>query len=208
MKRIALAPLIVASLLLAACGKAPAPPPPAPTLNETVPATNGAIAPAPPSPPPAVNAADPGLIPASRVKVPLDERTLDGAQKVAKAFVSLTMGKRPDDASRLWRDDEQSRTALARGTEVLLRRHYLFSMTYFAQGSEGAAGSLFTEIPTELHYRDGDKPMVQPVFWTLRRVNDVPGATPEQLSWRLVDVRIGEPTDKPVGPQGYQHTLR
>ena len=50
---------------------------------------------------------------------------------------------------------------------------------------EGAAGSLFCEVTVTL--RDGDNPQtpLKQGTITFRRVNDVPGATANQLRWRI-----------------------
>jgi hypothetical protein len=53
---------------------------------------------------------------------------------------------------------------------------------------EGAAGSLFYEAPVELRF--GGQPPEKGTL-TLRRVNDVPGATPEQLRWHIERATIG-----------------
>ena len=56
---------------------------------------------------------------------------------------------------------------------------------------EGAAGSLYVEIPTVLYGRyvtGGAYRRVGKV--TLRRVNDVPGATAEQLRWRIAWIAL------------------
>ena len=52
--------------------------------------------------------------------------------------------------------------------------------------SEGAMGSMYVEIPVQVTgvlARGGGFVLEGPM--TLRRVNDVPGATPEQLQWRI-----------------------
>ncbi|PEQ12371.1 hypothetical protein B2G71_12830 [Novosphingobium sp. PC22D] len=48
---------------------------------------------------------------------------------------------------------------------------------------EGAAGSLFYEAPVVIDFADG-RPSRRGTI-VLRRVNDVPGATEEQLNWRI-----------------------
>jgi hypothetical protein len=53
---------------------------------------------------------------------------------------------------------------------------------------EGAAGSSFYEVPVTLRFGSG-KPETGTL--TLRRVNNVPGATPEQLDWRIENSTIG-----------------
>lgn len=57
---------------------------------------------------------------------------------------------------------------------------------------EGAAGSLFCEVTVTL--RDGENPQtpLKQGTLTFRRVNDVPGATPEQLRWRIINSTIYE----------------
>lgn len=54
---------------------------------------------------------------------------------------------------------------------------------------EGAAGSLYYEAPVVLHFGAESEP--ERGTLTLRRVNDVPGASAEQLSWRIERVTIG-----------------
>jgi hypothetical protein len=53
---------------------------------------------------------------------------------------------------------------------------------------EGAAGSLYYEVPVTLRF-DGGPPQTGTL--TLRRVNDVPGASAEQLVWRIERSTIG-----------------
>lgn len=49
--------------------------------------------------------------------------------------------------------------------------------------TEGAAGSLYYEAPIVVDFADG-RPSKRGTI-VLRRVNDVPGASPEQLNWRI-----------------------
>ncbi|MEO6093859.1 MAG: hypothetical protein ABIT04_01115 [Novosphingobium sp.] len=53
---------------------------------------------------------------------------------------------------------------------------------------EGAAGSLYYEVPVTLRFVAGPP---QTGTLTLRRVNDVPGASAEQLAWRIERSTIG-----------------
>ena len=55
--------------------------------------------------------------------------------------------------------------------------------------AEGAAGSFFYEAPAVLDYGDGSDTVRGTI--TLRRANDVPGASEEQLSWRIKSSTIG-----------------
>jgi len=51
---------------------------------------------------------------------------------------------------------------------------------------EGAAGSLYATVPVLVRAATtADEPQVFVGNYELRRVNDVPGATPEQLRWHI-----------------------
>jgi hypothetical protein len=55
---------------------------------------------------------------------------------------------------------------------------------------EGAAGSLYYEAPVTLRFGPGAPGEAGSLV--LRRVNDVPGATPEQLRWHIERSTIGQ----------------
>ena len=55
---------------------------------------------------------------------------------------------------------------------------------------EGAAGSLYYEAPVTLRFGPGAPGETGSLV--LRRVNDVPGATPEQLRWHIERSTIGQ----------------
>lgn len=55
---------------------------------------------------------------------------------------------------------------------------------------EGGAGSLFCEVAAVLKTK-GNEPRTGKI--TLRRVNDVPGATSDQLRWHITDSTFAEP---------------
>ena len=62
----------------------------------------------------------------------------------------------------------------------------------FGKGSqEGACGSLYYEAPVAVEFADGRKPERGTI--TLRRVNDVPGASGEQLAWRIERSTLAHP---------------
>lgn len=61
---------------------------------------------------------------------------------------------------------------------------------------EGAAGSLYCTVPGTLtDAADPAKPAIEGVL-TLKRVNDVPGATAEQLRWTLRSSTFVEPIER------------
>ena len=56
---------------------------------------------------------------------------------------------------------------------------------------EGAAGSIYIEVPVVTYGRLADgREFHQSGQAVLRRVNDVPGATPAQLRWRIVRIEL------------------
>jgi len=58
---------------------------------------------------------------------------------------------------------------------------------------EGTAGSSFIEVPASIEARRPDRARFsRDARFTLRRVNNVPGATAEQLRWRIHSVALGE----------------
>lgn len=59
---------------------------------------------------------------------------------------------------------------------------------------EGGAGSLYCEVAAVLK-TNGKQPRTGKI--TLRRVNDVPGATADQLRWHITDSTFAEPDDRP-----------
>jgi hypothetical protein len=64
-------------------------------------------------------------------------------------------------------------------------------MLELGQGQiEGAAGSLYYEAPVTLHFGTGAAS--EKGSLVLRRVNDVPGATAEQLRWHIERSTIGQ----------------
>lgn len=65
-------------------------------------------------------------------------------------------------------------------------------VTVGAGQQEGAAGSLYYTAPVTI--QDGARTIASQV--TIRRANDVPGATPEQLRWHL-DATTREPWTRP-----------
>jgi len=115
-------------------------------------------------------------------RTPLDERpftadSAQGAANVLQTYYALVESGRTAEAAKLRTD----------GREEDLKPFASLHAQIGAPGRvEGAAGSLFVEVPVVLYgrfatggeYRASGKA-------TLRRANDVPGATAEQLKWRI-----------------------
>ena len=114
-------------------------------------------------------------------RTPLDERPAEpgggqAAATIVETYFGLLEAGKADEAARLRRE----------GAVEDLSRYASYHAQVGAPGRvEGAAGSLFVDVPVvvygrlangEAFHRKGEV--------TLRRVNDVPGATAEQLQWR------------------------
>ena len=110
-------------------------------------------------------------------EAPFTPASAQGAADVVQTYFALMEQARADEAARLRID----------GKAQDLTPYASYQAQVGAPGEiEGAAGSLFVEIPVVLYgrlmtgaefHRSGKA--------VLRRVNDVPGSTPEQRKWRI-----------------------
>ena len=63
---------------------------------------------------------------------------------------------------------------------------------------EGAAGSSYVEVPIQTYGRMQSGELFSRLETVqLKRVNDVPGATPEQLMWRIQTIDVAQPKPGP-----------
>jgi hypothetical protein len=189
-------PLALALALAAGCSDRPAPPDRAKTGAVDVPAkpVNGTprARPAPPQAEPARPGA-PGGLPHEATplaEAPFDARSAQGAAQVVQTYYALIEAGRYGEARRLWGGggDARGRTEADFAADFAAYRDYHAQVG--APGRiEGAAGSSFVAIPVQLYgrLRDGSR-FRRPATVTLRRVNDVPGATAEQRRWRISDI--------------------
>jgi hypothetical protein len=150
-------------LLAAACGRDVEP-------VENLPANEAVVVPAPP--------AD------NVVAVPtFDRKSPEAAVAVLKDYFRLLGERKFVEAHHLWTGDELSDGAFA--------DRFSRFRTYRAEIGEpgrieGAAGSSYIEIPVTITGTlTGGEDFRQRGTFTLRRANDVPGATPERLQWRI-----------------------
>ncbi|KLE34778.1 hypothetical protein [Aurantiacibacter luteus] len=194
MKRIA-SPLAFSFLLLAACD--------ASTEDDSrveavdmgnLPDTPRPVSP-PPSPPPrvgdtpvGVNDGYPDLTPTP--STPEAERTETGARNVLLSFARAIELQEWDQAWAMMSEADRRRWSKAQFAALFSD---LSDVTVAVPGGtmEGAAGSSYYTVPTEITGADPDG---RPVAYTgeivLRRVNDVPGATADQLRWHIERVTL------------------
>lgn len=185
MKTPFLAVLLAATTALAACEQKPAAPAaPAPSATQTAPATPPPQQDYPPIEAPAPGT--PGGFPDDRTPIseaPFTPQSPNGAADVVQVYAANIGMKQYDKAYALLRNPPMSLVEFTQG----FAKYYQYSMNVGAPGPiEGAAGSLFIEVPVLIYGRLKTGETVNELgHATLRRVNDVPGSTPEQRLWRI-----------------------
>ena len=127
-------------------------------------------------------------------QLPLHEKDAAGAARVVERAMGLAASGhlqaiRPLLALPINTDEQISRARKA------FEDHREVRIDISGKGrTEGAAGSLYMTIPVTVSYLDAkDKAVNRAATVTLRRANNVPGATDEQLSWRIVDAKFDPP---------------
>ena len=167
--------LPIVAMLLASCSDEVAPEP-ANLASDSV-----ALAPLTPPEP-----GEPGGLPDDRTPVseaPFTADSAQGAANVVQTYYAFLEAGRYDEAWRLWSDSGMSPAEFAAGFDGYAEYHANIG----APGRiEGAAGSLYVEVPVQVYGRlKGGEPFNRLGTVRLRRSNNVPGATPEQLEWRI-----------------------
>lgn len=191
-----LALIAVVALTLAACdqrgaetsvaGQAPVettPPSPAQSQTEEFPMVE---APAP---------GTPGGLPDDRTPIseaPFTPQSAQGAADVVQTYFAHIGQKDYAAAYGLLRNPSQSLVQFTQG----FAKYHQYSANVGAPGAvEGAAGSSFVETPVLIYGRLKTGEVVNELGKaTLRRVNDVPGSTPEQRLWRIEKIET-KPTE-------------
>ena len=168
--RSAFAGITILCLGLAACDGPSGTP-----VSEEAPAS--AASPAPPPQPSASPSPQ-----ASATATELDFGALEDREnpdRLLRFYVNAIHAERWDAAAAAWSRDADI-------TAETLKQRYGGTGTRLAIGkgdAEGAAGSLYYEAPITAQGSDGQSAARGTIV--LRRVNDVPGASEEQLNWRI-----------------------
>lgn len=181
--------LLALLLLLAACDRGPAQAPPAAqndSAEQPAPQRNQpADAPlAPPAP------GQPGGLPDDRTPVaegPFAETSPQGAASVLERYFALIEQRRYADAWRLWSDQGRASGRSEAEFAADFGRYREYHANIGAPGdAEGAAGSVYVEVPVQIYGRLADGAAFNAAGTaTLRRVNDVPGSTAGQRRWHI-----------------------
>lgn len=140
--------------------------------------------------PEAIKPGEPGGLPDDRTPISegaIDPRSAQGAGQVVQRFGGLLEQRKFAESRKLWSDGGKA-SGLTEAEFVAAYDKYaeLHSEVGAPGEPEGAAGSLYVEIPFRLYGKlKSGKPfnLIGPV--TLRRVNDVPGSTPAQREWHI-----------------------
>ncbi len=191
MRLATLSAVAVAILAMAACG------PGAPPQAAPAPAKKSALPPpvevGPPLEPPAPGT--PGGLPNDRTPVseaPFSEKSAQGAANVVQTYYALIGEKKFAQARRLWdhggENSGMAEAAFARSFDVYSE----YRGNVGAPGDiEGAAGSLYIEIPVQPYGRlKSGQPEYRIGIARLRRINDVEGSTEEQRRWHIVAIEL------------------
>jgi predicted small lipoprotein YifL len=171
---------LLALLALAGCGSRE--PAAAPQASETAPAT---AASSPPMTPPTLTP----LPPPTQDLSALESRD---CRTVAQAYVNALARGDFAFAARVWDDPVIDDARL----KALFAGYKQPSIAISDVGQEGAAGSLYCTVSGTLSDAGGAAKPAQKGEIVLKRVNDVPGATPEQLRWTIRSSTFVEETQR------------
>ena len=146
-----------------------------------------------PVPAQASEAEPPQRVPANMAEKADSAVTSDRGSRQASAEVVRTYFRLVADgqeADRLWSDGSAGGAEL---TALLSGLTELRAEVGAPGAMQGAAGSSYIEVPASIEARRPDRARFsREARFTLRRANDVPGATAEQLRWRIHSVVLGE----------------
>jgi hypothetical protein len=176
-RTIALSAIPVIALLLAGCERKE--PQPQPAESPTAAASSPAAAPSPEA------AAPPSVEPAVKLDLAaLEDRA--HPDRLLRFYAAALHARDWSAASRAWGAASGVTAATLKAAYDRADRPVL---EIGKAEAEGAAGSLYYEAPVVLRF-GADAPPERGTL-TLRRVNDVDGATPEQLRWHIERATIG-----------------
>jgi membrane-bound inhibitor of C-type lysozyme len=137
----------------------------------------------------------PGGLPDDRTPIseaPFTPTSAQGAANVVQTYYALVGEKKYAEAWKLWSDAGRASGV----TQDQFVRGFAAYRAYNAQVGgpseiEGAAGSLYVEVPVVIYGRWADgRELHQSGKATLRRVNDVPGSSAEQRQWHIAQIDL------------------
>ena len=200
-------PLILTLLLLASCTReADAPHAAGPNATPPVAASGRPTAEPDAAPPPSKTfppvtppaPGTPGGLPDDRTplsEAPFTPTSAQGAANVVQTYYALVAEGRYDDAWHLWTQGGEGSGMTVEAFAKSFTAYESYNANIGAPGAiEGAAGSLYVSVPVLIYGRRKSGEEVHLLGEaTLRRVNDVPGSTPEQRQWHISRIDLREP---------------
>ncbi|MES3029729.1 MAG: MliC family protein [Pseudomonadota bacterium] len=119
-------------------------------------------------------------------------QSAQGAANVVQTYFALLADKKFGEAQNLWSDGGKASGMSAQDFAASFGKYASYNAQIGTPGEiEGGAGSLFVEVPVVVY---GTMKTGEPVNLKgkvrLRRVNDVPGATPDQLRWHISETAL------------------
>lgn len=145
----------------------------------------------------------PGGLPDDRTPIPegaIDPDSGQGAAQVVQGYFGLLEAKKFEDAQDLW---DQDGTIGSQDDAHFAARFRGFSEIHANIGAptepEGAAESTFVTVPVQVYGRiaANGQPWYTLRQVTLRRVNDVPGSTPDERRWHIESIANYTPPPEP-----------
>ncbi len=161
-----------------------------PEANQAAPPLENQAAEAAGKAPEAIRPGESGGLPDDRTPIsegPIDPQSPQGAGQLLQRFGGLLEQRSFAGAYRLWADGGRA-SGLTEAQFIAAYDKYaeIHSEVGAPEDAEGAAGSIYVDIPFRLYGRlKGGEPFNQVGPVTLRRVNDVPGSTAEQRQWHI-----------------------
>jgi hypothetical protein len=152
----------------------------------------------PPANPQSIKPGEPGGLPDDRKPLeegPIDPKSAEGAGQVMQRFGGLLEQGEFAEAYRLWSDDGRA-SGMSESQFVAAYGKYaeIHSQVGRPGESEGAAGSIYLDVPFRLYGQLKSGQMFNSVGKaTMRRVNDVPGSTEEQRRWHIHRIEMQPP---------------
>lgn len=124
-------------------------------------------------------------------KLTVDPKSPQAAADVVAEYGGLLKARRYTQAHRLWSGDATSDAGFA----ARFSGYNIEGAAVGAPGApEGAAGSIYIEVPLQLFFTSGRDMGALSGNVTLRRVSDVPGSSREQRRWHIVKTDL-QPAD-------------
>jgi hypothetical protein len=153
--------------------------------NEAAPSPPVAAAPAAPPAP-----GSPGGLPDDRTpvaEVPFADTSAQGAANLVQTYYALIEAGHYGEARRQWAGEGEASGASEAQFAAGFKRYRDYHAEVGAPGAiEGAAGSLYVEVPVVLYGRLADgAEFSRKANVTLRRINDVPGSSAEERRWHI-----------------------